>query len=178
METWDVYDIHRNKIGKMQRNDPFSEDAYTCVLHVLIFNSKGEMLIQQRQSFKKGWPNLWDITVGGHTEAGETSQQSASRELFEELGIKRDFTGVRPHFTINFPHGFDDFYFVEEDIDLDSLILQPEEVQAAKWASRDEIKRMIVDGEFIEYYPSLIDFMFDSRKNYGAHCDEPSVFLR
>ena len=100
MEKWDVYDINRVKTGVMERGWEFAPDAYTCVMHICIFNSKGEMLIQQRQSYKKTWHNLWDVSVGGHTEAGETSQMSASRELFEELGIKRDFTGIRPHFTI------------------------------------------------------------------------------
>ena len=103
---------------------------------------------------------------------------SATRELFEELGIKRDFTGIRPHFTINFVHGFDDYFFLEEDLDLESLKLQEEEVQAVKWASREEIKTMIKDGEFIYYYPSLIDFIFDSRRSYGAHVNESGKYLR
>ena len=84
MEIWDVYDIDRQKTGKrMDRGAEFEDDAYTCVMHICIFNSKGEMLIQQRQSFKRTWPNLWDLSVGGHTEAGETSRMSAERELFE-----------------------------------------------------------------------------------------------
>ena len=178
MEIWDVYDINRIKTGKMDRGAEFAEDAYTCVIHVCIFNFKGEMLIQQRQKDKKGWPNLWDISIGGHTESGETSQMSASRELFEELGIKRDFEGIRPHFTINFVHGFDDYYFMTEDIDISKLTLQKEEVQAAKWASREEIKRMLDSGEFIPYYESLIDFMFDSKDYYGAHVNEPQKFIK
>lgn len=178
MEIWDVYDINRNKTGKMERGSEFAPDAYTCVMHICIFNSKGEMLIQQRQPFKKVWPNLWDISVGGHTEAGETSQMSAHRELLEELGLDRDFNDIRAHFTINFPHGFDDVYFLEEDLDLSELTLQESEVKAVKWASREEIKAMIESGEFITYYPSLIDFIFDSRKSYGAHLNESNKYLR
>ena len=159
-ELWDVYDINRIKTGIMARGDKFEEDAHTCVMHICIFNSKGEMLIQQRQKDKKGWPNLWDFSVGGHTESGETPQMSASRELFEELGLKRDFTGVRPHFTMNFVHGFDDYFFLIEDIDINELTLQEEEVQAVKWASRNEIMKMLDDKEFIPYYKSLIDLIF------------------
>ena len=115
MEIWDVYDIDRQLTGKrMDRGAEFEDDAYTCVMHICIFNSKGEMLIQQRQSFKRTWPNLWDLSIGGHTEAGETSRVSAERELFEELGLKRDLSETRAHFTINFVHGFDDYYFLEE----------------------------------------------------------------
>ena len=179
MEIWDIYDINRQKTGKtMERGAEFEEDAYTCVMHVCIFNSKGEMLIQQRQPFKTTWPGLWDLSIGGHIEAGETSQDSAARELWEELGIKRDFTGLRPHFTINFVHGFDDYFFLLEDIDLDKLTLQETEVKAVKWAGREEIKKMIEDGSFIPYFPSLIDFMFEAKNGRGAHINEPDRFVK
>ena len=92
MEYWDIYDINRQNTGKtMERGWDFGPDDYTSVMHICIFNSKGEMLIQQRLATKKTWPNLWDVSVGGHVTAGETSQMGASRELFEELGLKRDF---------------------------------------------------------------------------------------
>lgn len=178
VERWDVYDINRIKTGIMNRGDEFAEDAYTCVMHICIFNSKGEMLIQKRQPFKTTWPGLWDLSIGGHTEAGETSQVSAARELFEELGLKRDFTGVRPHFTINFVHGFDDYFFLEEDVDINELKLQEEEVSEARWATREEIKEMIEDGSFIPYFPSLIDFMFESINGRGAHMNEPDRFIK
>lgn len=173
MELWDVYDRERRKTGKtMIRGDEFEEGAYHLVVHVCIFNAKGEMLIQQRQPFKQGWSNLWDVTVGGSAVAGDTSQTAAERELFEELGIKIDLQGVRPNFTINFDQGFDDVYLVEKEINIDDLKLQYEEVQDAKWASREEIKKMIESGEFIPYYPSKIDLFFDTRKQYGCHMRE------
>ena len=103
---------------------------------------------------------------------------SASRELFEELGLKRDFTGERPHFTMNFVHGFDDYFFLIEDIDINELTLQEEEVQAVKWASRNEIMKMLDDKEFIPYYKSLIDLIFESRNQYGAHENEPKEYIR
>ena len=170
MELWDIYDIDRKKIGEtMGRGEAFPEGACHLVIHVCIFNTKGEMLIQQRQSFKSGWSNLWDISVGGSAVSGETSQTAAEREIHEELGLSIDLQGVRPHLTINFEHGFDDVYLVEQDVDLSELTLQYEEVQAAKWASKEEILAMIGNGEFIPYYPNLISLFFDMRKRYGGH---------
>ena len=126
------------------------------------------MLIQQRQPFKQGWPNLWDITCGGSAVAGDTSQQAASRELFEELGIDYDFESMRPQFTINFERGFDDYYLINYDIDLNQLTLQAEEVQAVKWASKEEILELIKQNQFIPYYESIISFLFESRNRYGS----------
>lgn len=170
MEFWDVYDIDRNKTSKtMSRGDMFEKGEYHLVVHVCIFNSNGEMLIQQRQPFKEGWSNMWDITVGGSATKDDTSQSAAQREVFEEIGLNRDFNNLRPHMTINFDKGFDDIYLIEEDVDVNSLSLQYEEVQDIKWASKEEILLMIENGEFIPYYPSLIHMFFDSRKQYGCH---------
>ena len=169
MEKWDLYDRHRNKIGKqIVRGDEMKQDEFHLAVHVCIFNSNGQMLIQQRQPFKKGWSNLWDITCGGSAVAGDTSQQAASRELFEELGIHYNFEKMRPQFTFNFERGFDDYYIIEYDIDLNELTLQPEEVQAVKWASKEEILELIKQNKFIPYYEGIIAFLFESRNHYGS----------
>ncbi|KQL56163.1 MULTISPECIES: NUDIX hydrolase [Bacillaceae] len=169
MEKWDLVDRNRTKLEKqIMRGDPMEADEFHLVVHVCIFNSKGDMLIQQRQPFKYGWPNLWDITCGGSAVAGDTSQQAASRELFEELGISYDFKTIRPHITINFDRGFDDYYLIEQDIDLTKLVLQSEEVKAAKWASKEEILTLIQQGEFVPYYKGLLSFLFEGRHHYGS----------
>ncbi len=168
MELWDVYDMNRDKTGKtMLRGEPFEDNAYHLVVHVCVFNAKGEMLIQQRQSFKEGWPNKWDITAGGSATKGDTSQTAAERELFEEIGLKIDLHNIRPHMAINFNHGFHDIYLIEKEVDLKKLVLQPEEVQKVKWASKEEILFMIENREFVPYYPSAILLLFDLRKKYG-----------
>lgn len=170
MELWDVYNMNREKTGEtMVRGDDFEKGAYHLVVHVCIFNSEGKMLIQQRQSFKEGWPNLWDLTVGGSAVKGDSSQTAAERELFEELGIKLDLQGIRPNLTINSTYCFDDIYLVEKEVSPDELSFQYEEVQDAKWATLEEILEMIEDGTFIPYYPSLIQFLFESRGKYGSH---------
>lgn len=169
MEYWDIYDIERVKTGRtMVRGSEFEDDAYHLVVHVCIFNDKNEMLIQQRQPFKEGWPDMWDITVGGSAVTGDTSQKAAEREVLEEIGLKLDLKGIRPHLTVNFDRGFDDIYLIEKNVDINELTLQPEEVQAVKWAGRDEILAMIEKGVFIPYYPELVNLFFQIRKKYGC----------
>ena len=154
----------------MQRGDAFREGDYHLVVHVCVFNEKNEMLIQKRQPFKSGFSGLWDVTVGGSAVMGDTSRSAAERELYEEVGIRIDLSRVRPHMTVNYDHGFDDFYLVEKnDIDLASLKLQYEEVEAVKWASEAEIIDMMREGSFIPYYESLIRLFFAMRGRYSAH---------
>lgn len=169
MEIWDIYDIDRQLTGqKGFREIPLKDNEFHLVVHVCIFNRTGEMLIQQRQPFKKGWPNMWDVSVGGSALSGESSRDAAARETFEELGLRLDFQRIRPKFTVNFDHGFDDFYLIEHDIDTDALVLQEEEVQAIRWASVNTILQMIDAGTFIPYYKSLIRYLFDTRHSYGC----------
>lgn len=170
MELWDVYNRDKTKTGKtMVRGEKIEKGSYRLVVHACIFNSKGEMLIQQRQPFKSGWPNMWDISVGGSAISGETSQTAIEREIFEEIGLKIDLQNIQPHLTINFDTGFDDVYLIEREIDIKDIVLQYEEVKKVEWATLDEILQKIDNGIFIPYHKSLIQLFFDMRKNYGCH---------
>lgn len=170
METWDLYDKDRIKTGEtMVRGSQFKENTYHLVVHVCIFNLEGKMLIQQRQPFKDGWPNMWDITVGGSAVSGDTSQLAAEREVYEEIGYKLSLDGIRPSLTINFDKGFDDIYLIQKDIDISKLKLQYEEVQSVKWTSKEEILSMIDEEIFIPYHKSLIDLLFFMRNSKNSH---------
>lgn len=170
MEIWDLYDKDRIKTGEtMVRGSQFKENTYHLVVHVCIFNLEGKMLIQQRQPFKDGWPNMWDITVGGSAVSGDTSQLAAEREVYEEIGYKLSLDGIRPSLTINFDKGFDDIYLIQKYIDISKLKLQYEEVQSVKWASKEEILSMIDEEIFIPYHKSLIDLLFFMRNSKNSH---------
>ena len=149
MEILDLYTADREKTGKtMVRGEETPAGCYRLVVHVCIFNDKGQLLIQQRQPFKEGWPNKWDISVGGSAVAGDTSRMAAERETREELGLELDLSNVRPIITVHWENGFDDYYVLTQNVDLDSLHLQPEEVQAVRWAEMDEILQLIDEDQF------------------------------
>ena len=170
MEVFDLYTADRQKTDRtMVRGDAVPEGCYRIVVHVCIFDPEGRMLIQQRQPFKEGWSNMWDITVGGSAVAGDTSRTAAERETREEIGLDIDLTDVRPSLTLYWEHGFDDYYLLTRELDPASLHLQYEEVQTVRWATREEIHRMIDDGEFIPYEKGLIDLLFFQRNHRGAH---------
>lgn len=170
MELFDLYTADREKTGQtMVRGDAVPEGFYRLVVHVCIFHPDGRMLIQQRQPFKKGWSNLWDVTVGGSAVSGDSSRSAAERETLEELGLSIDLSQVRPTLTIHWEHGFDDFYVLTLPVDIPSLHLQYEEVQQARWAAMEEILQMIDDGRFIPYEKSLIELLFFRKDHRGSH---------
>ena len=65
MEYWDIYDDERNKTGKIiarSNRDDLSNNENHIAMHVAIFNSKGEMLLQRRSMNKLDDPGKWDFS--------------------------------------------------------------------------------------------------------------------
>lgn len=152
MELWDTYDKFRNKKGYIhERGKRFKNDEYHLVVHVWIMNDKGEYLVQKRQAWKHGFPNMWEGSAGGSVLASETSKDAALREVKEEIGIDLREEDLERIFSIKFKHGFDDIWFIKQNIDIEDVVLQYEEVAEVKWASKEEIKEMYGRGEFIPF---------------------------
>ena len=167
MELVDLYDENRVPLGRVaERHAKKAPGEYRVVVHVCIFNSLGQLLIQRRSPEKTVWPELWDVSIGGGVDAGETSRQGAEREVLEELGYDLDLIGLRPAMTVNFEGGFDDFFVVTRDLDIRELRLQKEEVSDVRWATLEETLAMLEDGQFIPYPPSFLQFLFEARGSF------------
>ena len=158
--------------GKPASEGGLGEGEYHLVVHICVFNGRGQLLLQQRQKDKEGYPNLWDVSAAGSALAGENSAAAASRELREELGLVHDFTKERPFLTTHFERGFDDWYFIRMEADIRDLRLQPEEVQDAKWADLAEIERMLDSGEMVPYYRDLVRLWFVMKDHRGSTTHE------
>ena len=162
MEAWDLYTQDRVKTGQtMLRGDPVPEGHFHLQVHVCIFNEQGEMLIQQRQSTKRWYAGLWDYSVGGSAVAGDTSLAAAERETLEELGLQVSLAGRKPAVTRWYGAMIDDYYILPLNVALSDLHLQREEVQAVRWASREDILTLLAQGQFCPNPPGMIALLFD-----------------
>lgn len=88
-ELIDILDENGNMAGVIKpKKEAHRKGLLHKVVHVWIYNSKGEVLIQKRSLVKPSYPGLWDISVAGHVSTGEKPEDAAVREMHEELGIK------------------------------------------------------------------------------------------
>jgi len=84
-----------NEIGFLSKGE--CHDGHG-VLHrafsIFIFNSAGELLLQQRSADKRLWPLFWSNTCCSHPRRGETMEIATERRLAQELGMTGDFRFV------------------------------------------------------------------------------------
>lgn len=88
-EIFPLVDEAGNLVGSATRKECHSGSMLLHpVVHLHIFNSKGELFLQKRSSLKDIQPGKWDTAVGGHIDLGENVDMALRREAREELGIQ------------------------------------------------------------------------------------------
>ncbi|MBC8283612.1 MAG: NUDIX domain-containing protein [Nitrospinae bacterium] len=87
-EIYDVVDQQDQVIGRATRREIHQKNLTHRSIHILVFNSKNQIFLQKRSMAKDENPGFWDTSSAGHVDAGETYDECAVRELWEELRIK------------------------------------------------------------------------------------------
>lgn len=156
-EYLDVVDDSDNVVGRALKDEVYNKRLPHRIVHIIIFDKKGRMLLQLRANSVNYCPGHWCSAVAGHVQSGESYEEAAIREFEEELGFKADFKlfgkveyiselGIKKFITI---FRIDDFEGL--------LQVNPEEVESAEYRSMEEIKRMREQGEKI--HPELLFFL-------------------
>nr|OQO30449.1 Isopentenyl-diphosphate Delta-isomerase [Rachicladosporium sp. CCFEE 5018] len=168
-----VLDVDDNPIGSASKKTcHLMENINKGLLHrafsAFVFNSENKLLLQQRASEKITFPDLWTNTCCSHPLAtpGETGaelseavagvKKAAVRKLEQELGIpsaqvpieKFEFL-TRIHYKAPSDgkwgeHEIDYILFIKADVDVEE---NPNEVQATRWVSPEELKAMFEEGK-------------------------------
>ena len=89
-ELLDVVDEQDNVIAVRRRGEIHAEGLMHRAVHILVFNSGGDLFLQKRSQSKDEQPGKWDSSAAGHVDSGEEYLDCARREIGEELGIVAD----------------------------------------------------------------------------------------
>lgn len=160
---------YTNKIAS--RDECHHKGLWHKVVVIFILSSDNKkVLLQQRSSKLNLWPNLWDITAGGHVKAGEFGYQAVIRETKEEIGV--DITKDSLEFTNfliseekinqNINRHFVEFYIVHKDVNPKEVLFNQEEISELKWFDIQEVINRInnnYEGITKGYWQHLLKYI-------------------
>ena len=135
-----IVDEDNNVVGAAPRREMRAQRLPHRSTYILVFNSQGELYVQKRTTTKDVFPGYHDPATGGVVLADESYEESARRELAEELGIQD--VPLTPLFT---------FYYTDERAHVwgrvftcvydGAMVLQPEEVESGEFMPPEEVLR-------------------------------------
>jgi len=151
-EMFDIVDENNSIIGKEMRSIVHKGGLLHRSVHVIVFNSEGEIFLQKRTHKKLIAPSVWDLSAAEHLEQGEDYRKAVLRGLREELSINvNDVTELRSvhiqKFEYNDGKTIDNelvkFYKTVYD---GEIKIDPNEVAEGRFFTVDEIKQMVKEN--------------------------------
>jgi len=146
-ELLDVVDDNDEVIAVKRRGDIHAQGLMHRAVHILLFNSRGELFLQKRSLSKDEQPGKWDSSAAGHVDTGENYLDCACREIGEELGIVVD-QPLQPLFKLpamlrtGNEHCMVYQYFFDGP-----LVLQADEIDEGEWVDPETMDRRIADAD-------------------------------
>lgn len=151
-ELVDLYNADGEKIGTdHKRGDALPDGVYHKIINVMVVHQKGDILVTQRSAQKDIYPGYYEASAGGVVQKGETPEEAAIRELYEETHIEsRKLTHLSTHFYEGWPLIVDDFYYLT-DMKKDNIYLDRSETREYTWKTLEEVDELMAEGEIYNY---------------------------
>lgn len=149
MEFVILVDEQDREVGEAEKMQTHKFGLLHRAFSVLIYNTKGEMLLQQRAATKYHSAGLWSNACCGHPRPGEKIEDAARRRLKEELGFN---CSLKFSFKFIYKASFENS-LKEHELDhvftgiYDSEVLPDKnEVQAYRWVTMENLKNEIIEN--------------------------------
>ncbi|MCI0745840.1 MAG: NUDIX domain-containing protein [Verrucomicrobia subdivision 3 bacterium] len=140
-EIFDVCNEHDEVIGRAPRSEVHQRRLKHRAVHILVFNSRGEVFLQKRSRLKDCFPGAWDSSASGHLDAGEEYDACAVRELREELGVQATEPLRRLFKLAACPDTGHEHVWVYVCRCEGPFCLHPEEIERGDWFSVDRVNQ-------------------------------------
>lgn len=139
-EMFPVVDEEGNIIGAASRGECHGGSKLLHpVVHLHLFNSKGELYLQRRPLWKDIQPGKWDTAVGGHVDLGESVEMALRREVREELGVTDFVPETLTHYVFESARERE-LVFVHKTV-YDGEVKPSDELDGGRFWSLDEIRQ-------------------------------------
>jgi isopentenyl-diphosphate delta-isomerase type 1 len=142
----DIFDIVNERdevIGRKPRSEVHARGLLHRAIHVLVFNARGEIFLQKRSMKKDRQPGVWDSSCSGHVDSGEDYDQTAVRELREEIGLRLSAPPQRV-FKIDACAETDaEFVWIYQCQSEGPFQLHPDEIETGGWFTPERVTQWI-----------------------------------
>jgi isopentenyldiphosphate isomerase len=144
-EIFDVVNERDEVIDRVPRSEVHRRGLLHRAVHILVFNQAGKVFLQKRSTTKDTHPGTWDSSTSGHVDSGEDYDESAVRELHEEIGLALKAPPERL-FKIDACRETDqEFVWIYRTTSEGPFRLHPEEIETGDWFSATEVSDWIKD---------------------------------
>lgn len=153
MEHVVLVNEHDQPVGTMEKMEAHKRGVLHRAFSVLLFNTKGELLLQKRAQTKYHSGGLWTNTCCSHPLPNEDVVQAAQRKLFQEMGIVAQ---PRVAFSFIYQATFEnglhehELDYVLFDVFEGEPVLNPDEAEDWKWMRIEDLVNDI--NRFPEQY--------------------------
>ena len=164
-ELFDIVDEADRVVGRATRREVHAAGDRHRAVQIFIWNTRGELLLHQRSATKDQAPLLWSGSAAGHVGAGDTYDETATRELREELGLACELRPIAK-FPAE-PQTANEFHWFYEGVTDAEPTFDPNEIADGGFFSPAEIDRWRADrpGEFTAVFLKLWDYLRAERGN-------------
>ena len=132
-EIFDVVNDRDEIVDRRSRREVHRLGLKHRAVHVLIFNSRGELFLQKRSMKKDCFPGVWDSSASGHLDLGEEYDICAMREVQEELGYVLPCVPTRLFKIEACPETGQEFVWIYRCEAEGPFSLHPEEIETGGW---------------------------------------------
>ena len=144
----DIFDVVNERdevIDRKPRSEVHRLGLLHRAVHVLVFNSHGQIFLQKRSMKKDRQPGLWDSSASGHVDSGEDYDTTATRELREEIGLQRARPPARLFKIAACAETDQEFVWVYRCESEGPFELNRDEIDRGDWFSLEQVIRWIAD---------------------------------
>lgn len=136
-EMFDVVDENDQVTEQLPRSVVHARGLLHRAVSVFVFNSAGELFLQKRTATKDEFPSCYTSSASGHVSAGETYDETAPRELQEELGIAAELEFLAKFFEG--PETANEHTWLYQTTTDQPLTLDPVEIESGEYRSLESI---------------------------------------
>lgn len=145
-EEWDLYDRQMHIVGTARRRDTLPAGTFHLAVGCILFDERGNVLVQQRSLHKLSHPGAWELGAGGSALRGEDGPAAATREVQEEMQLAVSVPRTAMFARDFYSTWIEEWFVVQSTFALADVHMQVSEVAQVKLLPMADARKLLADA--------------------------------